>query len=104
MDKPLHIETKRFAELELRRGSQLVSLNADELALVLQRLVQEDQLCVVDSEGEVVWEGSAIVLRTDRDGRLYLELREPSQWPEQVLSLPEGYVDESGRVCNPFGC
>jgi len=90
--------------LRISRGGRSITLGANDLALILQRLVQEDRLHVLDSVEDTCYDVGGIAVQVDDDGRIYLSLGEPAQWPEQQVCLADAYVDEDGRVCNPFGC
>jgi hypothetical protein len=96
--------TAKSGYLVVRQDQSMILLSPDDIALILQRLVQEDQLHVMDTVEDTCYDVGGIEVRTDDDGRIYLCLGTPAQWPEQQVSLADGYVDESGRVCNPFGC
>jgi hypothetical protein len=83
--------------LRLTRDGQTVHLSAEDLGLIVQRLVQEGQLHVYATNQDWLYSQSDVIVETDQDGLIYLTPCDGVDQPAYALVVPEDCIDDDRR-------
>ena len=103
MSSPLKVGFTRHGRLQLTVGTTSIFLGPEELALIIQRLIQEGQLYLTTPSGDWLFGLGEVGVVCDDDGVLYLTPEVGSRQPSYTVAIPEPYADSEGRICNPWG-
>jgi hypothetical protein len=83
--------------LSVTVDGETVVLSPDDLAMIVQRLVQEGQLHVYSTNQDWLYSGSDVIVETDADGLIYLTPCDGVDQPAYALVVPEDRIDDDRR-------
>lgn len=76
---------------------ETVVLCPDDLALIVQRLVQEGQLHLYSTNQDWLYSQSDVIVEVDADGLIYLTPCDGVDQPAYALVVPEACIDDDRR-------